>query len=165
MWFKRKWKWVLIKADIVNIYLTWSYSWKCHLSCMSQMSWMLGSTWRITRCLNDSLVQSGHPVRGLGGRHKASVAMAVWHEQRRILALEPNASLIFSLASLQLSIHNVCFTVKPTAVCHSPVPSNIPCQSEVCCILWGKELCKDTVSRENGSWDGSLRSQWPRLGS
>lgn len=44
---------------------------------------------------------------GLGGRHKASVAMAVWQEQRCILALEPNATLIFSLANPQLSLHSL----------------------------------------------------------
>ncbi len=44
---------------------------------------------------------------GLGGRNKAPVAMAVWREQRCILALEPNATLIFSLATLQLSLHSL----------------------------------------------------------
>lgn len=57
-------------------------------------------------------------------------------------------SNLFTGKPSALSSQLVCFSVKPTAVCHSPVPSNIPCQSAVCCILWGEEMCKDTVSRE-----------------
>lgn len=66
---------------------------------------MLG--WMITRSLNGSLVQCGHSAGGPGGKHKASVAMTVWQKRRCILALQPNATLIFSLANLQLSLHSL----------------------------------------------------------
>lgn len=56
--------------------------------------WLFGTVWTL----------SGG---GLQGRHKASVAMAVWQKQRCILVLEPNATLIFSLANLQLSLHSL----------------------------------------------------------
>lgn len=46
--------------------------------------------------------------------------MAVWHEHQCILVLEPNATLIFSLASLQLS---------PQCLCHS--------QADCCLSLSG----------------------------
>lgn len=55
--------------------------------------WLFGTVWTL----------SG----GLGGKHKASVAMTVWQKQRCILVLEPNATLIFSLANLQLSLHSL----------------------------------------------------------
>ena len=150
-----EWKW-LIKVDIANVY-SWIYEHDKRAEC-----------WGITRSLSESLVRSGHPVGGgPGGRHKASVAMAVWQEQRCILALWAKChSNLFIGKPSALSSQLVCLSVKPTAVCHSPLPSQHPMPIwSLLHFVKANEVCKDAVSRSNTSWDGSLRSQWPRLNS
>lgn len=122
------------------------------------MSWMWGSTQRITRCLNYSLV-----TQWRGGSHKASVAMAVWQEPRCILALEPNATLIFSLANLQLSLHSLF--VSQSSLLLSVTLQLLPASHA---NLQSAAFCKEKKSvktLKNRSWDGSLCSQWPPLNS
>lgn len=76
-----------------TLYMTNKLSVRVNVKNPEIFKWLFGTVWS--------------PSGGLGGRHKASVAMAVWQEQRRILALQPNATLIFSLANLQLSLDSL----------------------------------------------------------
>lgn len=78
---------------------------------------------------------------GLQGKHKALVAMVVWQEQRCILVLEPNATLIFSLASLQLSHHSLF--VSPSSPLLSATIHFLPaCRAN----LKSTALCKEVRS-------------------
>lgn len=93
--------------------------------CCGQLEWSL----------NDSLEQSGPSAGGLWRKHKAFVAMVLWHEQWCILEFEPNATLIFSLANPQLSLHSLFVSqssLLPSLTTHFLL--NGQCQSRVFCL-------------------------------
>lgn len=103
----------------------------------------------------------GSPSEGTGGRHKAPVAMVVQQEQGCILAPEPNATLIFSLANLH-SLFTACLFLSQALLSVSVWLLPISHASLWPAAFWE---AKDTVKRKNRPWDGSLSSQWPTLNS
>lgn len=106
-------------------------------------------------------------TRWRGGRQEASVAMVVWQEHRCILALEPNATLIFSLANLQLSLHSLfvsqsslllSVTLQLLPASHANLQSAAFCQQ--------RGMCKKALLAEKDRpCDRSPCSQWPPLNS
>lgn len=67
--------------------------------------------------------------------------MTVWQEQRCILALQPNATLIFSLANLQFSLHSLfvsqsslllSVTVQFLPATHANLKSATFCKEQKC---------------------------------
>lgn len=115
----------------------------------------------IPRRLNDSLVESDHPLRRPGGRHNAPVATAAGREQGCILAPQPNATLIFLLAILH-SLFTACLFLSQAQLSVSVRLPPISHASPWPAAFWE---AKDTVKRKNRSWDGSHSSQWPTLNS
>lgn len=131
----------LIKLDAANVYLRQLNSWKCHLCCTWQTGQMLGSTLFLEKAARYSLDTQQANVE------ESIKLLLPWRCARAMVHLGTWAechSNLFIANPSALSSQPACSSVRTTTVRHSPAPPNIPSQSEACCILWGKGICKYT---------------------